>query len=166
MSAALAEDLRCSATRLSETAFHFPESNSLIRSPVTSGAGVGDVVLDAPDLATAQRERRRILSRSTDEVPAVMLKIEAVLADTFGEARIKSAEPACSQGTTPRTIRYVGTAVGLAGLIADIAAADVADGVVIVSLPMSEPPTAVVQETLPWLEQRNLIESVSSVSVS
>lgn len=164
MSAALAEDLRCSATRLSETAFHFPESNSLIGSPVASGAGVGDVVLEAPDLATAQRERRRIRSHPTGEVPAVMLKIEAVLADTFGAARIRSAAPECAPGGQ-QTLRYVGTPVGLAGLIADIAAADVADGVVIVSLPLAEPPTAVMQETIPWLEQRNLIGSVSKVDV-
>lgn len=156
MSSALAETLRGSATKLSETAFRFAAGENRM--------GAREIVLHAQDLAAAQRERRRILSESTDETPLVLLRIEAVVAETFSQAHMKSAE-CCRAGTTePPTIRYVGTPVGLAGLIADVAAADVADGVVIVSLPLSEPPIAILQQTIPWLQQRDLIGSISAMN--
>lgn len=161
----LAEALGGSATELSETAFHFAAHGPRAAATTAADQAYPNViVLSAPDLAAAQRQRRQILSESTDRTPLVLLRIEAIVAETFDQARLKSAECGRPAVSGPSAIRYVGTARGLAGLIADVSAADVADGVVIVSLPLAEPPTAIVQQTIPWLQRHKLIGSVSNLN--
>jgi hypothetical protein len=158
MAGTLAEVFRGSATTLAETGFHFPE-----RGP--SGArAAGGILLRAPDLATAQRERRRMRSSSAGESPSILLEVEAVVAETYGQARARLADADGTVHSEQLTIRYVGTAVGLAGLIADIAAADVADGVVISPVPLSDAPTLILEQTIPWLQEHDLIGAVVNLN--
>ncbi|WP_197374433.1 hypothetical protein [Mycolicibacterium baixiangningiae] len=154
MADTFAEVFRDCGKNLSEKAFHFTNRGSL--SPA------GQILLHAPDLATAQRERRRIQSTG-DDAPLVLLEIEAVVADTYQHARAKLAARGAAV-PEPSTIRYVGTAIGLAGLIADIAAAEVADGVVITPVPLSDRPTLILEQTIPWLQEHDLIAAVVNLN--
>jgi hypothetical protein len=79
------------------------------------------VRLTAPDLQQARRARGRI----TDDV-AVILDITVAVAADFRSAR--DAMPDTDDGT----LHYAGTIDGLAGLVADIFMAQVADGVTII----------------------------------
>jgi len=85
---------------------------------LTSGATAA-VRLTAPDLQQARRARGRI----TDDVAVILDIVVAVGAD-FRSAR--NAMPDIDDTTT---LHYAGTIDGLAGLVADIFMADVADGV-------------------------------------
>lgn len=80
------------------------------------------VRLSASDLAQARRLRARI-----DDGVAVILDVTVAVAADYRSAR-RTLEVA---GSEP-TVRYVGTVDGLAGLIADIESAGVADGVTLV----------------------------------
>lgn len=84
---------------------------------LTSGEAT-TVRLAAPDLQQARRARGRI----TGDV-AVILDITVAVAADFRSAR--DAMPIINDGT----LYYAGTIDGLAGLVADIFMADVADGV-------------------------------------
>jgi hypothetical protein len=84
---------------------------------LTSGEATA-VRLAAPDLQQARRARGRI----TGDV-AVILDITVAVAADFRSAR--DAMPVIDDGT----LHYAGTIDGLAGLVADIFMADVADGV-------------------------------------
>ena len=86
-------------------------------SELTRGAAEA-VRLAAPDLQQARRARGRI----ADDV-AVILDITVAVAADFRSAR-NSMTTADSD-----TLQYAGTIDGLAGLVADIFMADVADGV-------------------------------------
>ena len=83
-------------------------------SELTRGAAEA-VRLAAPDLQQARRARGRI----ADDV-AVILDITVAVAADFRSARNSMATG---------TLQYAGTIDGLAGLVADIFMADVADGV-------------------------------------
>jgi hypothetical protein len=78
----------------------------------------------APDLQQARRARARI--RAGGEDVAVILDITVAVAGDFRSAR-------SVLGPTDHTVHYAGTVAGLAGLISDIARADVADGVTLIS---------------------------------
>ena len=78
----------------------------------------------APDLQQARRARSRIRARGEDV--AVILDITVAVADDFRSAR-------SVLGPAEHTVHYAGTVDGLAGLISDIAGADVADGVTLIS---------------------------------
>ena len=86
-------------------------------SEVTSGEATA-VRLTAPDLQQARRARGRI----SDDV-AVILDITVAVAADFRSAR--DAMPRLDGDT----LHYAGTIEGLAGLVADIFMAEVADGV-------------------------------------
>ena len=86
-------------------------------SEVTSGEATA-VRLTAPDLQQARRARGRI----SDDV-AVILDITVAVAADFSSAR--DAMPRLDGDT----LHYAGTIEGLAGLVADIFMAEVADGV-------------------------------------
>jgi hypothetical protein len=86
-------------------------------SELTSGS-LAAVRLAAPDLQTA----RRVRGRMTDDV-AVILDVTVAVAADFRSAR--NAMPGVADGR----LRYAGTIDGLAGLVADIFVAGVADGV-------------------------------------
>jgi hypothetical protein len=78
----------------------------------------------AADLQQARRVRARIRARSDDV--AVILDVAVAVAGDFRSAR-------SALGPTGGTVHYAGTVDGLAGLISDIARADVADGVTLIS---------------------------------
>ncbi len=77
-----------------------------------------------PDLQRAQRGRARIRSDRRDV--AVILDITVAVALDFRSVRELAA-------IDDGTLRYVGTVDGLTGLISDIEAAGVADGVTLIS---------------------------------
>ena len=94
-------------------------------SELTRGAAEA-VRLAAPDLQQARRARGRI----ADDV-AVILDIMVAVAADFRSAQNSMAT------ADSHTLRYAGTIDGLAGLVADIFMADVADGVTFI--PASPP---------------------------
>lgn len=78
----------------------------------------------ASDLQQARRARARIRARGEDV--AVILDVTVAVAGDFRSAR-------SVLGLADHTVHYAGTVDGLAGLISDIASADVADGVTLIS---------------------------------
>jgi hypothetical protein len=78
----------------------------------------------ASDLQQARRARARIRARGDDV--AVILDVTVAVAGDFRSAR-------SVLGPTDHTVHYAGTVDGLTGLISDIAKADVADGVTLIS---------------------------------
>jgi urease gamma subunit len=78
----------------------------------------------ASDLQQARRARARIRARGEDV--AVILDITVAVAGDFRSAR-------SVLGSVDHTVHYAGTIDGLAGLLSDIARADVADGVTLIS---------------------------------
>jgi urease gamma subunit len=78
----------------------------------------------APDLQQARRVRARIRARGDDV--AVILDVTVAVASDFRSAR-------SVLGSADHTVHYAGTIDGLAGLISDIARADVADGVTLIA---------------------------------
>jgi urease gamma subunit len=81
------------------------------------------VRVSAPDLQQARRARARIRARGEDV--AVILDITVAVAGDFRSAR-------SVLGPAEHTVHYAGTVDGLAGLVSDIAKADVADGVTLI----------------------------------
>jgi urease gamma subunit len=81
------------------------------------------VRVTASDLQQARRARTRIRARGEDV--AVILDITVAVAGDFRSAR-------SALGRADHTVHYAGTVDGLAGLISDIARADVADGVTLI----------------------------------
>ena len=81
------------------------------------------VRVTASDLQQARRARARIRARGEDV--AVILDITVAVAGDFRSAR-------SVLGSAEHTVHYAGTVDGLAGLISDIARADVADGVTLI----------------------------------
>jgi hypothetical protein len=77
----------------------------------------------ASDLQQARKARARIRARGEDV--AVILDITVAVAGDFRSAR-------SVLGPADHTVHYAGTVDGLAGLISDIASADVADGVTLI----------------------------------
>jgi hypothetical protein len=92
-------------------------------SELTSG-GETTVRLAASDLQRAQRGRARIRSDRHDV--DVILDLTVAVASDFHSVRELAA-------IDDGTLRYAGTVDGLAGLISDIDAAGVADGVTLIA---------------------------------
>jgi hypothetical protein len=87
---------------------------------LTSGTTAA-VRLAAPDLAQARRARRRL-----DCDAAVILDVTVAIGPDFRSARD------FLPGDNGDTLQYAGTVDGLAGLVADIFIAEVADGVTLI----------------------------------
>ncbi|WP_395309656.1 hypothetical protein V4U86_02135 [Mycobacterium sp. AMU20-3851] len=114
-------------------------------SELTSGpAPVVRVCAD--DLQQAQRTRARL--RGDDGEVAVILDIKVAVA---GDVRAAYA----SLGSDADGVRYAGTVSGLAGLIADIETAGVADGVTLVGVTPRQDLAELGHTVLNLLEQRN-----------
>lgn len=102
------------------------------------------VRITASDLREAQRMRAGIRAdaiaagRDPDEI-TVLLDLDTLLAPTAAIARAELAQLDSSFAELRSAVTYIGTPAGLAGLIADIGAAEVADGVTLrpLSLPGS-----------------------------
>jgi hypothetical protein len=82
--------------------------------------------ISAPDLAQARRIRSGL--KSEDDAVSVILDVTVAVAGDYRAAR-------CNLTIAGREaeVRYVGTIDGLTGLIADIEAAGVADGVTLIA---------------------------------
>lgn len=106
------------------------------------------VRISAPDLAQARRLRTRIRSDEADV--AVILDVTVAVAGDYRSARrgLELAGPEAA-------VRYVGTPDGLAGLIADIESAGVADGVTLISAAAGEETRALGTDVLRRLEARS-----------
>ncbi|WP_006243833.1 hypothetical protein [Mycolicibacterium tusciae] len=113
-------------------------------SELTDGADPAVRVV-AVDLAQARRIRARM--RSDSEHVAVILDVTVAVAADFRSAR---RELESIDG-----VRYAGTVDGLAGLIADIEAAGVADGVTLVAASPRQDLAAVGLDVLHWLALRD-----------
>lgn len=111
-------------------------------SEVTEG-DTAAIRLAAPDLQQARRARGRI----TDDV-SVILDITVAVAADFRSAH--DALPLIDGGT----LRYAGTIDGLAGLVADIFIADVADGVTFIPASPEQDMRAIADEALDRIARR------------
>jgi hypothetical protein len=98
----------------------------------------------AADLAQARRTRDRIRSEAGDV--AVILDVTVAVAADFRSARaaLESADG----------VRYAGTVDGLAGLIADIETAGVADGVTLIGASPRQDVRRLGLDVLDWLAVR------------
>lgn len=115
------------------------------------------VRVDADDLKCASRcaAAAREIHPGTD----VLLNIDVMIANRSADARAQLCEP----DTAPRcdTMLYVGTAHGLAGLIADIYVLGIADGAVLRPLsPAAE--RLVYEQTLAVLRERGLLAEAAT----
>lgn len=135
---------------------------------ITDGSKRGTIRrIHAADLRESQQIRRRVLSEAVEagddtERVAVFLDIEIWIADDAGTARREFA--ASDAPAVPSSIRYVGTPSGLAGLVADVGAAEVADGVTLVPVGAdARTLAAVALGVVPWLEKRGVTFSVTAV---
>ncbi|QCQ93507.1 LLM class flavin-dependent oxidoreductase [Rhodococcus sp. SGAir0479] len=124
----------------------------------------------AADLREVQQIRARIRSavaadgRDPDAV-AVLVDIETLIGADSRSARAELAllDETSSVPHQPSSLSYIGTAEGLASLIADIHAADVADGVTLLPLALPRVLERVVDGTLPWLERRGSVTASHTV---
>ena len=98
----------------------------------------------APDLAQARRVRARIRAGAADV--SVILDVTVAVAADFRSAR---RDVGLVDG-----VHYVGTVDGLAGLIADIETAGVADGVTLIAASARQDLRAVGLDVLDWLTIR------------
>lgn len=112
-------------------------------SELTDGAEPAVRVV-ANDLAQARRTRARLRADSDDI--AVILDVTVAVADDFRSAR---RELDSIDG-----VHYVGTVDGLAGLIADIETAGVADGVTLIAASPAQDLRAVGLDVIDWLAVR------------
>ena len=112
-------------------------------SELTDGAAPAVRVV-ADDLMQARRTRARIRAESDDV--AVILDVTVAVAADFRSAR---RELESIDG-----VRYAGTVDGLAGLIADIETAGVADGVTLIAASPGQDLPAVGLDVLDWLALR------------
>jgi alkanesulfonate monooxygenase SsuD/methylene tetrahydromethanopterin reductase-like flavin-dependent oxidoreductase (luciferase family) len=112
-------------------------------SELTEGAAP-PVRVEASDLAQARRARARI--RLAAEGVAVILDLTVAVADDFRSAQ--------RDLVSVNGVRYVGTIDGLAGLIADIESAGVADGVTLIGGAASQDLRALGRDVLERLATR------------
>jgi alkanesulfonate monooxygenase SsuD/methylene tetrahydromethanopterin reductase-like flavin-dependent oxidoreductase (luciferase family) len=140
--------------------------------------GTLDLTVDAPtletvriqasDLAEAQAQRSRLrqdfaaAGHDPDQL-AVILDVDTHIA---ADARTARKDLANSVSVpAPQSLLYVGTASGLAGLIADIKAADVADGVNLHPiLEQDQVRSRIVDDVLPVLAARGAVLNSEAVA--
>ena len=119
------------------------------------------VRIRAADLRDAQRLRAGIRSdaiaagRDPDTI-SVLLDIETMIAPSAFEARIELAQLDAVKPHSSATVTYIGTPTGLAGLIADIAATEVADGVTLRPLELPASLEHIVLDVVPALSDRGV----------
>ncbi|OYD67822.1 hypothetical protein [Rhodococcus sp. OK302] len=124
----------------------------------------------AKDLRDAQVQRAGIRAalaadgRDPDTV-AVLVDLEVLIAPEARSARKELAQldSALTVSRVPVSLQYVGTPSGLGSLIADIRAADVADGVTLLPLALPRTLEHLVGETIPWLQERGLVTASTAV---
>ena len=102
----------------------------------------------AGDLQQARRARTRL--RGGDGEVAVILDVTVEVA-----ADVRAAYASLGPGESTGGVRYAGTVSGLAGLIADIETAGVADGVTLLGATSTANLAEIGRTVLTLLEQRN-----------
>jgi hypothetical protein len=102
----------------------------------------------AGDLQQARRARTRL--RGDDGEVAVILDVTVAVA-----ADVRAAYASLGHGESTGGVRYAGTVSGLAGLIADIETAGVADGVTLLGATSTANLAEIGRTVLTLLEQRN-----------
>lgn len=119
----------------------------------------GDVVrIQASDLRESQQHLARVRAEAAErgesaDSTAVFLDLEIHIAADARTARRELAALDAPAG--PSSIRYVGTPAGLASLISDVTAADVADGVTLTVLgDVARQSVLINNGVLPLLESR------------
>lgn len=124
----------------------------------------------AADLREARTLRDRARAdaaaqgRNPDSV-TVLVDIDVVV-DADARSARRRAQAAWRNGAGgPGSVSYVGTPQGLAGLIADIHAVRVADGVTLVPVGGGDSVDLIVDETVPQLEQRGVVEISTSIDL-
>ena len=116
------------------------------------------VRIQAADLrqARAATERLRLREAQAGREPdglVVLLDVEFLIAADARTARAEfSRQNSCTHPDHSATVRYVGTPRGLAGLISDIRAASVADGVTLIPLAERGNVEMVTEQVLPLLD--------------
>lgn len=115
----------------------------------------------AGTLLEAQRVTKRLhederLNRP-EEQTAVVLEVEIALDADPGSARRSLARERCPMDVHDN-VRFVGTSPGLAGLIADIYVAEVADGVALVPLLPGRHIDSICDDVLAWLRNTGLLD--------
>lgn len=104
----------------------------------TSDSGPA-VRVQAVDLRDAARQSARLRAEAAAhgrQSSTVLVDIEVLVAETARVARTMCAElePSLREPHRPKSLTYIGTSRGLAGLIADICMLRIADGVALVPL--------------------------------
>lgn len=102
----------------------------------------------AGDLQQARRTRARL--RDDDGGVAVILDVTVAVASD-----VRAAYASLSSDESATGVRYAGTVSGLAGLIADIETAGVADGVTLVGGTATSDLAEIGRRVLTLLEQRH-----------
>ena len=102
----------------------------------------------AGDLQQARRARTRL--RGDDGEVAVILDVTVAVAGD-----VRAAYASLGPGESTGGVRYAGTVSGLAGLIADIETAGVADGVTLLGATSTANLAEIGRTVLTLLEQRN-----------
>jgi hypothetical protein len=125
----------------------------------------------ASDLREARKIRDRVRAeaavegRDPDSL-TVLVDLEVIVDVEARAARRRAQEAWRRNGGGASGLSYVGTPRGLAGLIADIHAVKVADGVTLIPVAGRVTVDNIIDGTLPWLRSRGLIDiSPSSVEI-
>lgn len=110
---------------------------TVLSDPAASSLSTNVIRIHAIDLREAQRKtakkRAEVSARGGDPAQVrVFVDLEVMIAEDPRAAYAEWIRLERAAGCTPSSLEYVGTARGLAGLIADIHAAQVADGVTLV----------------------------------
>ncbi|MDZ7930214.1 hypothetical protein [Rhodococcus sp. NPDC076796] len=127
-------------------------------SELTAASETDVVRIQASDLRESQQHRARVRAEAAErgesaDSTAVFLDLEIHIAADARTARREFA--ALDAPTGPSSIRYVGTPAGLASLISDVTAADVADGVTLTVLgDVARQAVLINDGVLPLLESR------------
>ncbi|OBB17777.1 hypothetical protein A5761_09435 [Mycolicibacterium setense] len=103
--------------------------------------------ISAPDLAQARRIRSGL--KSEDHDVSVILDVTVAVAGDY-----RSARCSLTVAGPQAEVRYIGTVDGLTGLIADIEAAGVADGVTLIPAAADQDPRGLGADVLRRLELR------------
>ncbi|CRZ17849.1 hypothetical protein H7K19_03095 [Mycolicibacterium neworleansense] len=104
--------------------------------------------ISASDLAQARRIRSGL--KSEDDAVSVILDVTVAVAGDY-----RSARCSLTVAGPDAQVRYVGTVDGLTGLIADIEAAEVADGVTLIAAAEGQDPRGLGADVLRRLELRS-----------
>lgn len=125
----------------------------------------------AVDLREARKIRDRVRADAVAEgrdpdTLTVLVDLEVIVDVEARVARRRAQDAWRRDGGGAAGLSYVGTPSGLGGLIADIHAVKVADGVTLIPVAGGATVDNIVDGALPWLRSRGLIEiSPSSVEI-